>query len=195
MSERVEDLLTIELANVIGGQGFISHRNIARELMKKFNIGPTTTPENKVLPLEDQTLRWGDLSHDSSDPDPIREERIVTDIEHANIVCSDLNDGNAFMHREKLEKSHVHGYGALHNVIFDIDFPAYIVESSPGKSHLYIDRPVAWSTIVALMGAFVEAGLMEPGYMYAAIERGYTSVRVPWALKGSGVRIEEPEKV
>ncbi|QJD52762.1 hypothetical protein SEA_UNPHAZED_18 [Microbacterium phage Unphazed] len=147
---------------------------------------PEYQDKEAMLPINNTVLRWGDLSHDSSDPDPIREERVTTDIEHANIVCSDL-DG--FSGRGELQ----HGYGPAHKVMFDIDWPIDVIQSSPGKGHLYIDKEMSWSTLIMLMAAFVEAGLMEPGYMYASIQRGYTSVRVPWALKNSGVIIPEPE--
>ncbi|QGH78658.1 hypothetical protein SEA_WESAK_17 [Microbacterium phage Wesak] len=140
-----------------------------------------------MLPIQNQVLRWGDLSHTSEDIEPARRERVVTDIEHANIVCSDL-DGQEWDDSEPQ-----HGYGPSHKILFDIDFPVHVVQSSEGHGHLYIDRKMSWSTVVMLMAAFVEAGLMEPGYMYAAIQRGYTSLRVPWALKGSGNYIEEPD--
>ncbi len=140
----------------------------------------TLTPifEDKVLelPLKGQQLRWGDLSHNSESIEPEARERQVTDIEHANIICSDIP--NSWL--------------GAHNVVFDIDYPVHVVESSEGHGHLYIDKPLPWNDIVALMAVLVSIGLMEPGYMFASIDRGYTSVRVPWALKNSGVHIEEP---
>jgi hypothetical protein len=133
---------------------------------------------DKELPVGGTTLRWGDLAHDSTSIEPDRGERVVTDIEHANMICSDTQD-----------------FSRSHKVLFDIDHSVKVVESSPGHSHLYIDENLSWENIVLLMAAFVNVGLMEEGYMYASIQRGYTSLRVPWALKNSGVSIPEPSKV
>ncbi|QYC53787.1 hypothetical protein SEA_EUGENEKRABS_17 [Microbacterium phage EugeneKrabs] len=147
----------------------------------RYNVTPKFTNDDasfENLPLNEQTLRWGDLSHDSTSIEPHRGERPVTDIEHANIVCSDIKDD----------------WARRHNLILDIDFPVRVVESSHGKSHLYVDEPMTWDAVVAVMAVMVQVGLVQPGYMYASIERGYTSVRVPWALKGSGNHIPEPPK-
>lgn len=178
-----------EITRSMTDHGRIDPVNIARELLKSWVVQPRVeqgVANAEALPIKNQTLRWADVLHDSESEGPEGETRIVTDVEHANIVNSDLV-------ANKWEwGADVHGYGGQHNVVFDIDHPVFVVESSPNKSHLYIDSPMSWSTIVMLMAAFVEAGLMEPGYMFASIQRGYTSVRVPWALKGT--HVPEPPK-
>lgn len=173
------------LVSAIGGEGFLDHRAIAEQIMRRFNVTEKSNVGNKVLPIEGQVLRWADLGADYETPSPTR---VVTEAEHANIVNSDMT----VEWDNKTSRRTPHGYGPNHKLILDIDYPVYVVESSPGRSHLYIDAAMSWSTLVSIMAVFVEAKLLEPGYMYASIERGYTSVRVPWALKNSGVHIEEP---
>lgn len=152
---------------------------LAEQIMEK---GWTKTSYSDVrgsLPINGQTLRWADLLHDSESDRPERQTEIVTDADQANIVCSDRT--NAWM-RE-------------HNLILDIDYPVTVVESSPGKSHLYIDHAMEWEDIIAIMAVMVKAGLVQKGYMFTSIQQGYTSVRVPWALKGSGVRVPPPPAI
>ncbi|QKY80376.1 hypothetical protein SEA_PABST_18 [Microbacterium phage Pabst] len=149
------------------------------EALKLYGYSKTTTRyEVGDLPIEGQVLRWADVLHDSESEGPEAETRIVTDVERANIINSDVN---------------LQWGGDEHKVILDIDFPVKVVESSPGKSHLYIDKTVSWHQLIAIMAALVEAGIVQPGYMFASIQRGYTSVRVPWALKGTNV--PEPNTV
>lgn len=76
-----------------------------------------------------------------------------------------------------------------HRPVIDIDMPVRLVESSPGKHHLMIDRVLAWDEYEKLLDALVEAGIVEPGYVNAAKHRGFTAVRVPWFKKGD----PEPE--
>ncbi|QDF16046.1 hypothetical protein SEA_LILYLOU_18 [Microbacterium phage LilyLou] len=183
MEEMSNDLLESSISHFLTSN--MAHQ-IAGVLTQLGYTKPEYQDKEAMLPINNTVLRWGDLSHSSADPDPIRDERPTTDIDHANIVCSDL-DG--FAGRGEFQ----HGYGPAHKVVFDIDWPIDVIQSSPGKGHLYIDKEMSWSTLIMLMAAFVEAGLMEPGFMYASIQRGYTSVRVPWALKNSGVIVPEPE--
>ncbi|QQO39306.1 hypothetical protein SEA_CRUNCHYBOI_20 [Microbacterium phage CrunchyBoi] len=123
------------------------------------------------LPIKGQVLRWADLHHDSTTIEPERDMRVVTDAEHANIINSDVADS----------------WASDHKILLDIDFPVTVIESSPGHSHLYIDHAVTWDQLVMLMTVLTEIGLVERGYTYASIQRGYTSLRVPWALKGTSV--------
>lgn len=72
----------------------------------------------------------------------------------------------------------------LHKPVIDIDLPAVLLPSStPGHHHLFIDKPMSWETYVKLLDAMVEAGLVEPGYVNASVNRGYSSVRLPWVRK------------
>ena len=137
-----------------------------------------------VMPISDLTLRWADVLHDSDSDEPEGETRVVTDFEHANLINSDVVD--RFNSPVKAAQF------ANHKLVLDIDFPVKVVESSPGKSHLYIDKPITWDELISIMMTLVTAGIVERNYAMASIRRGYTSVRVPWALKGTHVP-EPPE--
>lgn len=80
--------------------------------------------------------------------------------------------------------SRVAGKDNVHKLLLDIDIPAQLIPSStPGHSHLYIDKEMsedAWST---LLFALSSAGIIEPGYMRASISRGFTALRLPWIKK------------
>lgn len=92
---------------------------------------------------------------------------VPADIAEADLVCSDFGDG-----------------GPMHMPVIDLDVPATLVPSAtPGHSHLYINVTVAGPKYWALLKALVEAGIVESGYVGAALERGYTAVRVPWKPK------------
>ncbi|WVX89557.1 hypothetical protein SEA_HITCHHIKER_20 [Microbacterium phage HitchHiker] len=136
------------------------------------------------LPIQDLTLRWADVLHDSESDEPEGETRVVTDFAHANLINSDMVDRLG---------SPVNGHQfSNHKLVLDIDYPVKVIESSPGKSHLYIDKPITWDELISIMMTLVTAGIVERNYAMASIRRGYTSVRVPWALKGTDV--PEPPK-
>ncbi len=97
-----------------------------------------------------------------------------------------------------------------HAIMFDLDHPARVHDfgivvdlptgqrtipvpwraqtwviptTTEGHNHLYADVDWPWSTIVALLNDWVEAGLVEPGYRDASVNRGKTSLRLPWVRK------------
>jgi hypothetical protein len=71
-----------------------------------------------------------------------------------------------------------------HKPVLDIDFPAELIASStPGHFHLYLDKELDWPTYKALLRALADAGIIERGYYYASVERGYTAARLPWVRK------------
>jgi hypothetical protein len=78
----------------------------------------------------------------------------------ANLVCSDVGHGR-------------------HKPVIDIDLPCTLVESSPGKHHLYIDAEVEHSVYFAMLDAMARAGVVEEGYAKASLRRGYSAVRHP----------------
>jgi hypothetical protein len=97
------------------------------------------------------------------------------DIEYANLVTS-LCDRQGSTFLDALDP--------MHKVVIDLDHPAQLIESStPGHHHLIIDHEIPWSAYLRLLGAMVECGLVEPGYMRSSIDRGYTAVRLPWVKK------------
>jgi hypothetical protein len=71
-----------------------------------------------------------------------------------------------------------------HRPVLDIDIPAALIPSStPGHSHLYIDKPLTWDQYENLLWALVDCGIIESGYASASVARGYTSARLPWVKK------------
>ncbi|MEO2133362.1 hypothetical protein [Microbacterium sp.] len=73
----------------------------------------------------------------------------------------------------------------LHKVVLDIDIPAKLVPSStPGHSHLYIDKAMPWGDYFELLSVLADVGLIERGYFDASIARGHTAARLPWVKKG-----------
>ncbi len=73
-----------------------------------------------------------------------------------------------------------------HRPVIDIDLPVKVVPSStPGHFHLFIDKPMEWETYLYLLEAMAEAGIVEPTYVSASRERGYSTVRLPWVRKGA----------
>lgn len=89
---------------------------------------------------------------------------------------------------EDIAEAHVitsnHLETGKHRPILDIDFPARLIPSStPGHFHLYLDKEMEWDAYERLLRALGRAGIIEPGYASASIERQYTSVRLPWIRK------------
>lgn len=77
-----------------------------------------------------------------------------------------------------------------HLPVIDIDFPARLEPSSTeGHFHLYLDRSMTAENLFKLLDVMEEVGLVEPGYVAASKQRGYTTARLPWIRKGQ----PEPE--
>ena len=75
-------------------------------------------------------------------------------------------------------------WGHTHRPVLDIDLPIKVVESStPGHHHLYIDKEMDWEDYSKLLEVLAEVGILEPGYVSAALDRGFTAVRLPWVKK------------
>lgn len=78
-----------------------------------------------------------------------------------------------------------YGPAAMHRPLLDIDMPAKLIPSTtPGHFHLFIDREMPWCQYARLLRALGRAGILEPGYVTASLERGYSAVRLPWVKKG-----------
>lgn len=76
------------------------------------------------------------------------------------------------------------GYNVNHKLLVDIDFPVLALESStPGHSHLYIDKELTWDQVLKVLRVLAEVGLVEEGYVAASERRGVTHLRVPWLKK------------
>lgn len=76
------------------------------------------------------------------------------------------------------------GYNVKHKLLVDIDYPVLAIDSStPGHSHLYIDKELTWDQVQRVLDVLAEVGLVEEGYVAASKRRGVTHLRVPWLKK------------
>ena len=122
-------------------------------------------------PMAGQVLARTDFD-DSYDTD----RTITADLAAANLITS-----------------MVAGPEDLHKVVIDVDLPVQVVASStPGHFHLYIDKAMEWDTYLALLHAFMNAGIVEAGYVAAAERRGHTAVRLPWVRKPTALPVPLP---
>jgi hypothetical protein len=115
----------------------------------------------------------------------------VSDIDHANVVSSELDPAKQDPADPPLPS------GKRHIVALDIDYPAYVVPSStPGHYHLYLDVPGGieqWRWESFIKGCTV-AGIVEHGYGHVSLSRGHTNLRLPWVSKAEGdTPKKEPE--
>lgn len=125
---------------------------------------PVEVPEDAAHPMPGNVLMQIDLKDSYAD----ESDRVPTDdLRKATVVTS------------RTEKN-----SDLHRPVIDMDFPVRVLESStPGHSHLYIDKRVTWSDYVKLLEVMAEIGLVEPGYVSASKDRGFTALRLPWIKK------------
>lgn len=72
-----------------------------------------------------------------------------------------------------------------HHPVLDLDFPARLLPSStPGHFHLYLDGiEISWEKYAKLLTTLAEVGIISEGYLDAALQRGYTSVRLQGVTK------------
>lgn len=80
-----------------------------------------------------------------------------------------------------------------------IDFE-WVPSSTEGHGHLYIDAKVPDQSYWQMLVGFARLGVLEPGFVKAAIARGHSAGRLPWVKKGdlvlsSEVRPEPGPKV
>lgn len=68
--------------------------------------------------------------------------------------------------------------------LLDLDIPhRYVPSSTEGHGHLYLDVPLdrdRWELLMTTLGA---VGILEPGYVTAAIKRGHSELRLPHVKK------------
>lgn len=108
-----------------------------------------------------------DTQRSSSDPGtPDSEFREPSTEDDANLVSSLCDDG-------------------LHRPVLDIDLAARLVPSSTeGHFHLYLDGlALSWEVYEKLLVSLRDAGVLQHGYVNAAIERKATFVRPEWVRK------------
>lgn len=72
----------------------------------------------------------------------------------------------------------------MHKPVLDIDMPIWAHESTtPGHWHLIIDKEIPETAYFNLLDAMYEAGILEEGFVKAAIARGASWIRTPWTIK------------
>ena len=117
------------------------------------------------------------VSHSSGD-EKVQESSDIT--ETTNLDLADIVTSK----QRKIRYSRNYDPEYFHTPVLDIDVPAMLVPSStPGNHHLYIDVPMTWSQYKRLLNVMCEVGILEPGYVNASKERGFTAVRLPWIRK------------
>lgn len=83
-----------------------------------------------------------------------------------------------------LISSKVVGSKNRHAPVLDFDLPIQVYPSSQvGHYHLYIDKDISWNHYVRILKALKAAGLVEAGYVDAALENGYSAVRPVGVVK------------
>jgi hypothetical protein len=109
-------------------------------------------------------------------PDDYSEMPVYTDNADQLISTTGLFEPNLVSSKLDHEK----GPQAMHAPAIDLDFPAYLVESStPGHFHLYLEREVPLDKYLKVLEAMMEAGLVERGFYNAAVSRKATFLRLP----------------
>lgn len=99
-------------------------------------------------------------------------DREVAALVEANVVSSEKKTGE--------------GGPVRHVVALDIDYPAYVVETStPGHHHIYLDVPggVEHEDYMELLALLGRIGVIEKGYAEVSIKRGHSDLRLPWISK------------
>lgn len=126
-------------------------------------------------------------------------DRATSDLAEANVVSSELKAGGLKADGGNLVRV------PRHAVLLDLDYPAYLIESStPGHHHLYLDVPggVKHEDYMELLALLGRIGVIEEGYAEVSIKRGHSDLRLPWVTKhdqkqhqpGPGVNLEGVER-
>lgn len=117
---------------------------------------------NKSSPIREYAKRvWKGVGDGYGSILKYKENIRETSFEKANLVLSKTVDGD-------------------HAPIFDFDFPCALIESSTeGHYHLYIQATISWEDYKDILEAFRKAGLLEDGWVKAALVRGYAALRKP----------------
>lgn len=126
------------------------------------------------MPLPKRRFWWtenvnADAKKDSNDI-PIKQKYIECNPTEANLISS------AVVGRE------------THCPVIDIDHRVYILPSTtPGNSHLYIDKDISWDGYKKILDAFLEVGLIQKAWYDDAIACKMSFVRPPWVSKGENI--------
>lgn len=66
----------------------------------------------------------------------------------------------------------------VHVLAIDIDLPCHLIETSPGKHHLIVEKAMSWQQLSDILDALVRAGIVEYGFAAASQEREKTFLRI-----------------
>lgn len=94
------------------------------------------------------------------------EPPVAADEQTANLVGSLLEGQD-----DKPTKDKLHGF------CVDIDMPCALIESSPGRYHLYVEKAIPWGKYLEVLKALADAGIIERGYYGASRERKASFLR------------------
>lgn len=59
----------------------------------------------------------------------------------------------------------------------------WVPSTTPGHHHVYIDWPMPWPEYEEMLLVLLQMEVLQPGYVRASIERGYSCVRKPGVMK------------
>lgn len=121
--------------------------------------------------------------YESGSDDPLYPEgiqRVTKELGDANCVSSLVLDSGS----DTAETDSEWWDSTRHKPVLDIDIPCLLLDSStPGHHHLIIDKEMPWWKYKNLLLALADAGIIEPGFAHASINRNSSWVRVPWEKK------------
>lgn len=125
---------------------------------------PRDDPLNQVDPNSCDPSGDGGYRLEHSDP---QTGRPMTDVDVPDLTTS----------RVWLYEPNFKGPSHVHVVAIDVDIPCHLIESSPGRHHLIIEKPMEWEEYRRLLVALEAAGIIEPGYLEASLRRGWSGLR------------------
>jgi hypothetical protein len=148
--------------------------------------GSDSVSADRSLPLGSQMLAYVDFNEEPPVGEYTRPSE-TANLDQANLITSKIAG-----QPEPTDDPFLELFGGpRHKVVLDIDLPVTVLPSTtPGHHHLFIDHEVAWDDYVNLLEALAACGLVEPGYVNASKQRGYSCVRLPWVKK-----VDPPEPV
>ncbi|MFC3504435.1 hypothetical protein ACFOOK_26185 [Micromonospora krabiensis] len=124
--------------------------------------------ESRELPLAGQVLATVDFPESGYGNPP----ETASDVDEANLITS------------KVDLGYDVAGTSIHKPVLDIDLPVRLVASStPGHFHLFIDKAMTWDKYKKLLDVLADVGIVEPGYVRASKQRGFSAARLPWVKK------------
>lgn len=162
-----------------------AYSNVGREnsLRNKKRLFPEFfTVASNLISAFMETL--ADSNSKSFEGEPDR-HKVLRPLEVSNIVGSEIRD---HLHVEyeiepgnKLPTAHVQ---PRHKPVLDIDMPVWVKESTTeGHFHLIIDHEMPWRDYRRLLIVMKEVGILETGFVDAALSRKGSWIRTPWTKK------------